>query len=148
MADLVLVHSGLRHVVAKEPEFRLDAWSPPKWILPRHTLNQLADLGIDQRAAGLPGPRLPPPIQLETVLTPMDDGLGQDDHEDGTPIRPKAGQPHPEDAVPLVDLIRATCGGLGGLTHQEKPPGRCPGAVSISRRQKDPARLRTSPAAD
>ncbi len=43
------------------------------------------------------------PILLEALLMPADDGLGLDDHEDGTPIRPRVGQPRPEDAVPLPE---------------------------------------------
>ena len=55
MADLVLVHRSLRRLVTKESEFRPDSWSSPERILVRHASNQLADLGIDLRSAGLPG---------------------------------------------------------------------------------------------
>ncbi|MCH8149524.1 MAG: hypothetical protein IH987_16325 [Planctomycetes bacterium] len=45
-ADSILVHSGLRNVVAKESQFRSDSRRAPEWIFPRHAPNQTADLGV------------------------------------------------------------------------------------------------------
>jgi len=59
MATPAFVHGCLCHFVAKQPEFRPDFLRAPERILPGHGSNQLAHLGVDSRAAGLPGD-LPP----------------------------------------------------------------------------------------
>ena len=100
MADPVLVHSSLGRLVAKELEFRADSWSSPERVLFRHSADQLANFDVDlwpSRSAS----RLPSPVELEALLVPPDDRFWLHDYEDGAPIRPEAGDPGPEDPVPV-----------------------------------------------
>jgi len=43
------------------------------------------------------------PEELEALLVPPDDRFRLDDDEDGTPVRPEAGQPSPEDSVTVSE---------------------------------------------
>ncbi len=104
VTDSVFVHGCLRRLVAKEPEFRADSRRSPDRILARHASNQRADLGVDLRAAGLPGSRLPSPVELEALFVPANDGFGLHDDEDGSPIRPESRQPHPENSITVPQL--------------------------------------------
>lgn len=99
MANLVLVHSSFRRIVAEEPEFRTDARSSPQWILPRHATDEFANLDIDRWPTNLATSRLPSPVESEALLVPTDDRFGLYDEEHASPIRPETGQPYPEDAV-------------------------------------------------
>ena len=103
MTDSVLLHNSLRDFVTKQSELLSDSWSSPERILTRHASNKFANLGVDLRSAGLPGSGLPSPIELEAKLVPSDGRFRLDDDEDGTPIRPEACKPGPEDAVALPE---------------------------------------------
>ena len=96
----VLGDGQLGDVVAEQGEFRLDAPAAPGRILARHASDQTANLGVEPRAADRVGPGLPPPVELEALAVPGQDGRGLNDDETGPPARPQAGQPDPEDPVP------------------------------------------------
>lgn len=82
----------------------------------------------------LPGPRLPSPVELESLSVPFDDGFGLDDGQGGSPVGPEPGEPDPEDPVAgprlgafdgvLVDgNLLPQCEDLGGQPepgHQER----------------------------
>ena len=96
----VLGDGQLGDLVAEQGEFRPDAPAAPRWILARHTPDQTANLGVEPRPADRVGPGLPPPVELEALAVPRQNGRGLHDDETGPPTRPDAGQPDPEDPVP------------------------------------------------
>jgi len=62
-------------------------------------VDQVANLGVELRAAD-PAPRgLPSPIELEALAVPGEDGRGLNDDETGAPARPDLREPNPEDSV-------------------------------------------------
>jgi len=42
---------------------------------------------------------LPPPEEAKAFTVPRDDGFRLDDHQDGSPVRPHAREPHPEEPI-------------------------------------------------
>src|SRR6516165_10745258 len=101
-------------MVAEQGEFRLDAPTAPGGVLAGHASDEVAKLGVELRAAGSPlGP--PSPIELKALAVPGKDGRGPNDDETGAPPRPEAGQPNPEDPVPVNEPGSAD----RALKHQE-----------------------------
>src|SRR5262249_55203251 len=73
---------------------------PQVGLSSRHPMDQLAQLGVELRAAD-PAPRgLPSPVELEALAVPGEDGGGLHDDETGPPARPDLREPDPEDSVP------------------------------------------------
>ena len=52
----------------------------------RKSANQVTDLAIDARAPYFAGPRLEPPLQLESHAMPTDDRIGLHDGQRGVPV--------------------------------------------------------------
>jgi hypothetical protein len=96
----VLGDGQLRDVVTEQGQFRLDAPPAPRRILPRHASDQVAQLGVERRATDAGGSGPPPPVELEALAVPGEDGGRLDDDKAGSPAGPDSGQPDPEDAVP------------------------------------------------
>ena len=71
-------------------EFRLDAPAAPGGIVPSHLADQVANLGVEARAADCPRPGLPLPVELEALAVPGEDGGRLHDDEAGPPARPDA----------------------------------------------------------
>ena len=99
-ATHVFGHSQLGDRVAEQSEFRLDAAPAPGGVLPRHPSDQLAQRGIEPRAADRGGLRLPAPVELEALAVPGEHRGRLHDDETGSPVRPHPRQPHPEDPIP------------------------------------------------
>jgi rhomboid protease GluP len=96
----VLGDGQLGDLVAEQGEFRLDAPPAPCRILPRHTSDEAADLGVESRPAQpVPG-GAPAPVELEALAVPAENGRGLNDEEIAAPTRPQARQPDPEDPIP------------------------------------------------
>ena len=91
MPDSVEVDGGISHVVAEQRQLGLDARRSPKGILARHAPDQLAYLGINLRATGFPGSRLPSPVELEALFVPSNHCLWLDDQKRRLPFRPEKG---------------------------------------------------------
>ena len=77
-------------VVAEEGQLRLDASAAPRRILPRHAADQVAQLGVESRAADRVGPGLPAPVEPEALAVPGQHRGGLHDEETGPPARPQA----------------------------------------------------------
>ena len=103
VADSVLVHRRLCHVVAEQSELRLDSRCSPRRVLKRHASNQLADLLFGPKTAHLSVPGLSSSVQLEALPRPTDNRFRLDDDEGKAPIRPQAGKPGSEDPVALPE---------------------------------------------
>ena len=86
--------------VAEQGEFRLDPPPAPRRIVPRHPMDQAANLGGELRAPDRVRVGLPPPEQLEALAVPGENGGRLHDDEARPPARPDPGQPDPEDPVP------------------------------------------------
>ena len=72
-------------------------------ILQGHPSDQLADLVVNRRSAGLLA-GLPSPVELESSTVPPDDGLRFNNEQCQSPAWPKPQQPYPEDPVALAEL--------------------------------------------
>ena len=81
IADHVLGHSLLRHMVAQQGKFGYDPRSAPGQVLPGHAANQLSDFAFEQRTSTSPSSRFPAPIQPESLAMPADDGFRLDNDE-------------------------------------------------------------------
>ena len=68
-------------VVAEEGQLRLDAPAAPRRILSRHPANQLAQRGLEPRAADRVGPGLPAPEEPVSFAMPSDQRVRLDDDE-------------------------------------------------------------------
>ena len=88
-ADHVLGHGLFGDVVAQQGQFGYDSRCAPGRVLTGHAANQVTDFPFGGRAAGLPGPRLPSPIQLKTPSVPLDDRFGLHDRQGGSPVPPE-----------------------------------------------------------
>ena len=77
-------------VVAEEGKFRPDASAAPGWIVPSHTVDQVANLGVKLRAAYPVRGGPPAPVELEALAVPGEDRRGLNDDEIEAPIRPQA----------------------------------------------------------
>ena len=86
------------------PYGKLDPRGTPGGVLAGRALDQLADLHRGPRSAAPVRARLPAPVEPEALAVPADDRFGLDDHQARAPVRPEAGQPHPEDPVTLAQL--------------------------------------------
>jgi hypothetical protein len=64
----VLADGQLRDLVTEQGQFRLDAPPAPRWILPRHASDQVAQLGVERWATDAAGSGPPPPVELATGL--------------------------------------------------------------------------------
>ena len=63
-------------------------------------MDQVAQLGVELRAADRVRPGLPSPVELEGLAVPGEDSGGLHDDETGPPARPDPREPDPEDSVP------------------------------------------------
>jgi len=68
--DHVLGHSPFRNVVLQQEQFRQDSRCAPGGILTGNAANQFPDFAINAWPPYFAGPRLPPPIQFETLAMP------------------------------------------------------------------------------
>ncbi len=96
----VLGDRELGDVVPEEGKFGLDPPPAPRGVLAGHAADELAEFGVERRAADPVRPGLPPPVELETLAVPGQDRGGLDDGQAGPPTGPDVGQPDPEDPVP------------------------------------------------
>jgi hypothetical protein len=78
----------------------LDPPSAPRGILSGHPADQILELDLDRRAAGLTRPRLPAPVEPKALAVPGEDCRGPNNEQAGPPARPQTRQAHPEDPIP------------------------------------------------
>ncbi len=95
----VLPDRGFGDVDAEQSKLIPDPWHAPGWIVAGHLANEFSDLKRDLRSSTSLRSGSPSPVEAEALIVPSDHGLGLDDDEGGTPVRPEARQPDPEDSI-------------------------------------------------
>jgi hypothetical protein len=108
-------HRRFSDHVSKQMKLGLDARGAPRWILPGHLPDQIANLGVNPWPANPGGSGLPSPVEPETLPMPTDDRVGLDNDENRPPSLPQSGKPDPEYAVAL-----AQSGALGLLLQDRQ----------------------------
>lgn len=88
---------------AQQPQFGLNTRRALQRILPTHTADEAAKLGVDARPSR-PAPRFPPPIEVEALATPADDRCRGDDQQGVFPAGPASEQPDPQQAIPMPQV--------------------------------------------
>jgi hypothetical protein len=86
----ILGDGQLGDLVAKEGQLRPNAPAAPCRILPRHASDQVAQLGVESRAADRVGPGLPAPVEPEALAVPGQHRGRLHDEETGPPASPQA----------------------------------------------------------
>jgi hypothetical protein len=76
--------------VAEQGQLRPNAPAAPRRILPRHASDQVAQLGVESRAADRVGPGPPAPVEPEALAVPGQHRGRLHDDETGPPARPQA----------------------------------------------------------
>jgi hypothetical protein len=90
----------------------VDAGCTPSGILPAHLADQISDLARNVRSSGLDVPHLPGPEQTRAGTMPGYDRFWLDDGQGGAPVKPKARQTDPQQAVPRAQFRAFPCGPL------------------------------------
>jgi hypothetical protein len=97
MSDHVLGNRRLGHIDAEFEEFPMHPWGSPGGIGVAHIPDELSDLSFSIGSSWATA--LPAPIKAKALTMPSNDGIGLDDQQSGTPVRPQPRQPNPEDAI-------------------------------------------------
>jgi len=93
-------------------QFTVDARCTPTGILPAHLVDQISDLGRNERSSGLAAAYLPGPEQPKGGTMPSYDRFRLDDGQRGAPVAPEAGQTDPQQAVDGGQFRAFSCGPL------------------------------------
>jgi len=75
--------------VAEMGEFRLDAPTAPRRILPGQASDEVAELGVEAGTADRVRLGLPAPVESEALAMPSEDSGGLDNDEARPPVRPE-----------------------------------------------------------
>ena len=97
MSDHVLGYGRLGYIDAQLEEFSMHPRGSPGWIGNAHLPNESSDLSFSIGSSRVTA--LPAPIKAKALTMPSNDGIGLDDQQSGTPVRPQPRQPNPEDAI-------------------------------------------------
>ena len=87
---ILTANGQLGDFVAEQCELRSNASAAPRRMFPRHASDQVAQLGVESRAADRVGPGLPAPVEPEALAVPDQHRGRLHDDETGPPARPQA----------------------------------------------------------
>jgi hypothetical protein len=112
----------LGHSRFTDIDSELEQWMPrstPTRIRPAHLSDQIADVASCTGSA-LTGTAFPTPVEAESFTAPGDDCVRLYYADSGTPTLLEAGQPHPEDAISILQSRASTT--LGTFENQKLMP--------------------------
>jgi hypothetical protein len=97
----VFGHGRFGDLVAQQPQFGLDAWTAPRWIVAGHATNERDDILVQCWTAHSVASGLPAPVQAKALLMPTHDGIGLNQNNRRTPVRVKSRKQNPEEPIAL-----------------------------------------------